>query len=184
MHRFKLLATLAVLGALLAVPALAADNGFYLGGSVGQTSVDFNTETSDVSGDDTSYKVFGGFRFITFLGVEGSYVDFGTPEEVLEAAGGAYEADITGLDAFAVGYLPLGIADIFVKYGVIDWDTDITSTLDGGSETQSNSGTDPAYGAGVQFRIRSFAIRGEVEYFDIESADNVYMYSLGGSYTF
>jgi len=39
-------------------------------------------------------------------------------------------------------------------------------------------------GIGVQFRIKSFAIRAEFEYFDIEGAEYVYMYSIGGSYTF
>ena len=39
-------------------------------------------------------------------------------------------------------------------------------------------------GLGVQFRISSFAVRAEVEYFDIEDVQDALMYSIGGSYTF
>ena len=87
-------------------------------------------------------------------------------------------------DGFVVGYLPLGIADIFAKAGVIAWDASISAQIDGVTERQSEDGTDPAYGIGIQFRIKSFAIRAEFEYFDIEGAKSVYMYSLGGSFTF
>ncbi len=78
----------------------------------------------------------------------------------------------------------LGIADIFAKVGVIAWDASISGQIDDVTERQSEDGTDPAYGIGIQFRIKSFAIRAEFEYFDIEGAKYVYMYSLGGSYTF
>ena len=178
---------LTALIALLALPAAAADNGFYLGASVGQMGIkieDVDLEDIDFSGDDTAFKVFAGFRFITFLGVEGSYVDLGAPSEFLEGLDATIETDITGYDGFVVGYLPLGIADIFAKAGVIAWDASISGQIGDQTERESDDGTDPAYGIGVQFRIKSFAIRAEFEYFDIEGAEYVYMYSIGGSYTF
>lgn len=170
----------------LALPAVAADNGFYLGASVGQSDIkiDQDLEDIDFSGGAMSYKVFGGFRFITFLGVEGSYVDLGSPSDFVEAIDGTIETDVTGYDGFVVGYLPLGIADIFAKAGVIAWDASISGQVGGASERQSDDGTDPAYGIGIQFRIKSIAIRAEFEYFDIEGAKYVYMYSIGGSFTF
>jgi hypothetical protein len=186
MKKFGLSILLTALIALLALPAVAADNGFYIGASVGQSDIkiDQDLEDIDFSGGATSYKVFGGFRFLTFLGVEGSYVDLGAPSEFVEAIDGTIETDVTGYDGFVVGYLPLGIADIFAKVGVIAWDASISGQIDGTTERQSEDGTDPAYGIGVQFRIKSFAIRAEFEYFDIEGAKYVYMYSIGGSYTF
>ncbi len=172
--------------ALLALPAAAADNGFYLGASAGQSGIKINQdlEEIDFSGGATSFKVFAGFRFLTFLAVEGSYVDLGAPSEFVEVIDGTIETDITGYDGFVVGMLPLGIADIFVKAGVIAWDASISGQIGSETEKQSEDGTDPAYGIGVQFRVKSFAIRAEFEYFDIEGAEYVYMYSLGGSYTF
>ena len=186
MKKFGLSVTLTALIALLALPAAAADNGFYLGASVGQSDIkiDQDLEDIDFSGGDTSFKVFAGFRFITFLGVEGSYVDLGAPSEFNEVIDGNIETDIAGYDGFVVGYLPLGIADIFAKVGVIAWDASISGQIDGVTERQAEDGTDPAYGIGVQFRISSFAIRAEFEYFDIDGAKYVYMYSLGGSFTF
>jgi hypothetical protein len=43
-----------------------------------------------------------------------------------------------------VGYLPLDIADIFVKAGVIAGDASISGQIDGVTERQSEDGTDPA----------------------------------------
>jgi hypothetical protein len=48
----------------------------------------------------------------------------------------------------------------------------------------SDDGEDPLYGVGFQLRFKSFTVRAEVEYFDVEGADALYMYSIGGSYTF
>ena len=186
MKKFGFSVALTALIALLALPAIAADNGFYLGASVGQSDIkiDDDFEDIDFSGGDTSFKVFAGFRFLTFLAVEGSYVDFGAPSEFLEGLDSTIETDIAGYDGFVVGMLPLGIADIFIKAGFISWDASISGEFDGVTERQSEDGTDPAYGIGFQFRIKSFAIRAEFEYFDIEGAKYLYMYSIGGSFTF
>jgi hypothetical protein len=189
MRRFGLSIALTATLALLAMPATAADNGFYLGASAGQAQIEIDElgediDSADFSGDDMAYKVFAGLRFITFLGLEGSYRDLGTAEDEVAGLGGTVKADVTGYDLFAVGFLPLGIADIFAKAGMISWDSDLTLDAGGFSESASADGEDPAYGLGFQFRIKSFAIRAEVEYFDIEDAQSVYMYSVGGAFTF
>jgi hypothetical protein len=183
MRRSMILVVLTVVVLLATLSAAAADNGFYLGGAVGQAS--FGTgDVSDIEfdGEATGYKVFAGGRFITFLGVEASYVDFGDIDDERDDA--LYTADVTGLTLQGVAYLPLGIADIFAKAGLFEWEADLESISSGTSATASSDGNDLVYGAGIQFRIKSFAIRAEIEYFDVENADELYMYSLGGSYTF
>jgi len=71
MHRFMTVLTLTAVAILITLPAAAADNGFYLGLSAGQAEIssedygDFEFE-----GDDIGYKVFAGYRFLTFLAVE------------------------------------------------------------------------------------------------------------------
>lgn len=166
--------------ALLALPALAADNGVFVGASAGQTSfATGNLGEIDFEGDASGYKVFGGYRFLTFVAVEASYVDFGSIEGDPKVAG--YEADVNGLTLEAVVFLPLGIGDVFVKAGLVEWDADISSVEDL-TDRVSLDGNDAVYGAGVQFRIRSFGVRAEVEYFDV--AKELYMVSVGGSYTF
>lgn len=189
MRRIGLSTALTAVLGLLAFPAVAADNGFYLGGSVGQTQLEIDElgediDSADFSGDDMAYKVFAGLRFLTFLGIEGSYRDFGAPEDEVSALEGTVTADLTGYDVAAVGFLPLGIADIFAKAGMAAWDAELN--LDAGdlSASVTDDGEDPFYGLGFQLRFKSFAVRAEVEYFDVEGVDGLYMYSLGGSYTF
>lgn len=164
---------------LIALPAAAADNGFYIGGSVGQAAVNTG-ELGEIEIDDeaTGYKVFAGVRMLTFLAIEGSYRDLGSVTD--DDSGISYDADVTGYDLQAMAMLPLGIADIFAKAGLIEWESEFSGP--GGSV--SRDGNDPVYGAGFQFRFSSFAVRGEIEYFDIESTDEFYMYSIGASYTF
>ena len=177
----RVLAFLAV--AVLSLPLAAADNGFYIGGAVGQSLVNID-EIGDIEIDDeaTAWKAFAGGRFITFIGVEAAYRDLGSVSA--ESTNFGLEADITGFDLQGVFYVPIVIADIFLKAGVMEWETELTETVGGDIETISNDGNDPIYGAGVQFRFSSFCIRGEVEYFDIESTDELFMYSIGASYTF
>jgi OOP family OmpA-OmpF porin len=189
MRHFGLSIALTAALALLAIPAIAADNGFYLGASVGQTQLEIDElgediQSADFSGDDMAYKVFAGFRFLTFLGVEGSYRDFGAPEDEVAALDGTVTADLTGYDVEAVGYLPLGIADIFAKAGMVSWDAELSLDAGGISESMTDDGEDPFYGLGFQLRFKSFAARAEIEYFDVEGVDGLYMYSIGGAFTF
>jgi OOP family OmpA-OmpF porin len=167
---------------LLALPAFAED-GFYLGGSVGQAEINTGT-LADVKfeGDDTGYKVFGGYRFLKFFAVEGAYADLGSVQN--KAAVNRKTADMNAYTAEGIGFIPLGIADIFGKAGFASWNADFSS--DGGTLPipSSADGTDLVYGAGVQFRFKSIAVRGEVEYYDVEESDDVYQYSVGASWTF
>jgi hypothetical protein len=81
MSRSITLLFIAVVFTLVAFSVAAADNGFYLGGSVGQSSYSVGEFSSDdFDGDGTGYKAFAGGRFLTFLGIEGAYVDFGDIE--------------------------------------------------------------------------------------------------------
>ena len=137
----------AALLTLPVLPAVAADNGFYLGGSVGQANlkVDDVTDgisTEDFDADDTAFKLIAGIRPLDWLGVEAAYVNFGEPEDTV--LGQKLQADGDGISAFAVGFLPTGPVDLFAKVGLISWDSKISGTLD-------DDGTDLAYGAGAQF---------------------------------
>ena len=69
----KNLALIAAL-AMLSLPLAAADNGFYIGGAVGQSAINID-EIGDIEIDDnaTAWKGFIGGRFLTFIGVEGAF---------------------------------------------------------------------------------------------------------------
>jgi len=193
MHRLicraLVVGSVVILG-LAANPA-AAKNGFYIGGSISQASLTINDfeidlESFDYKADTTSYKVIVGYRFMGFFAVEGSYIDFGTFKDSFDVAGDPanIETNLKGFDAFAMGMLPLGIADIFVKVGLVSWDSDIQAAIGSIVEFGSDSGTDLVYGLGAQVRFKGLAVRGEFEYFDIADADSVYLISLGATFTF
>lgn len=181
----------AVLILILAAGPASAKNGFYVGGSFGQTSLkindlDLDLESFDYSASTTSYKVIVGYRFMGFFAVEGSYVDFGRLSDSTSATGEpvSVQADLKGYDAFAMGMIPLGIIDIFAKLGFVSWDADIRSAIGDIIALDTDSGTDLVYGLGVQVRFKGLAVRGELEYFDIADADSVYLLSIGATFTF
>ena len=129
-----------VLGALVAVMEAAgqvsAKNGFYLGAGLGKASLkiddlELDLDAFDYKDDATSYKIIAGYRFMGFLAVEGSYVDFGSFKDGTQGDGESVslETKLKGFDAFAMGMLPLGLADLFVKVGVVSWDADITRAI-------------------------------------------------------
>ncbi len=184
-----------VVGALavliLTAGPVSAKNGFYVGGSFGQTTLkindlDLDLEQFDYKADSTSYKIILGYRFMGFLAVEGSYVDFGTLSDSIDTIEGnvSVENDLKGFDAFAMGMLPLGIADIFAKVGFVSWDSDIRAAFGEIIELDTDSGTDLVFGIGAQVRFKALAVRAEVEYFDIADADSVYLFSVGATFTF
>lgn len=170
----------AALLALPVLPAVAADNGFYLGASVGQANLKIDDLTDntfaddDFDADDLGFKLIAGIRPLDWLGVEAAYVNFGEPEDTV--VGQKLKADGDGISAFAVGFLATGPVDLFAKVGLISWDSKIAGSFD-------DDGTDLAYGAGAQFRLLGLSIRAEYEKFDISDVD-LDMISVGVTYTF
>jgi len=174
-----------VLVAFASVAQAGDDSGIYIGGSVGYASVDYSKNDGDINfdDDDTAYKVFVGYNFgiipLIDLGVEGSYVDFGSQDGRLAGTNGN-TIEVTGWDAFGVAGLTFGPFGIFAKAGMIAWNADLDTRSFGNS---TDSGNDPAYGIGAKFQIASFAIRAEYEYFDLDNVDLDFI-SVGAAYTF
>ena len=183
MRKTTALLVSAALG-LATAPAFAADNGIYLGASVGQSGVTFEEtiegEDFEFDADSTGYKAILGWRFLDWLAVEANYVDLGSGDD--RVAGTNIETDVNGVSLSAVGFLPVGPVDLFARVGVIDWKADVTAR-DFGFDA-SDDGTDLAYGVGAQFRVWSLGVRAEYERFDISDADTVDMVSLGVTWTF
>ncbi len=163
-------------------PAVFADSGFYLGGSVGNATVSAEIPDpgfgNDINFDesDFAWKAYGGFVFdlpVIELAVEAGYFDLGSPST--DVAGETAEIDISGLSAFGVAGLDIGPVGVFLKYGLVSWDADLRIENLRGSE----DGTAPAYGAGLRFMLGSAEIRGEYEVLDVDDTDDVYMLSAG-----
>jgi outer membrane immunogenic protein len=179
-------------GAILLVAALLlmsaeskADSGFYIGGSVGTAGVEIDTgdpvNPVIFDEDDFAWKAFAGYNFdlpILNLGIEGGYVDFGGPSA--DIGGILFAVDSDGFDAFGVLGIDLGPIGVFAKVGVIAWDAE--ASIDGVTDT--DDGTDPAYGIGAKIGLGSLAFRLEYELFDIEDTEDVTMISAGIVWTF
>jgi outer membrane immunogenic protein len=180
-------ASAAALG-MLPFAAANADSGPYIGGSVGSVTIEAEIpdenlgEVFDFDENDFAWKVFGGYNFdltVVDLAIEGGYVDLGSPSG--DFLGSAVEFDVTGWDVFGLVGINLGPVGLFAKAGMITWDADATiDAIDAGSD----DGTDPAYGVGARFTLGTLEIRGEYEYFDIDTAEDVYMLSAGLVFNF
>jgi hypothetical protein len=175
--------------------AQAADNGIYIGGGVSRTSIDTGSDFVEsvpnfsLDDDDNGFKLIVGMRPFDWLGFEANYVDFGNIElsssgSVLLPAVPEGSFELTGFDAFAVGFLSAPFVDVFGKVGAIRWDSDAAVSIGDFDFSSSESGTDFAYGAGLQARLGSLAARLEYERFEVDGTDEVAMVTLGLTYTF
>jgi hypothetical protein len=150
--------------------------GFYLGGSVGKATVELEDEESsyDFKGDDTSFKVFGGYRILPWVAVEVAHADYGKADD--ELFGVPLRTDISATSIEGVGLLPIGRWDLFLKAGVAYWDGSLAS-VDFPEIREDENNWDATFGFGGQFRHGQLAIRAEANLlilgFDDDDDDEV-----------
>ena len=162
----------------LATTAHAADNGFFLGAGLMHANVTDIGGVSDFKLENSSYKLIAGFRPLDHLGFELNYMDLGN--ENTTAGGVPSNVNAKAFAGFAVGYLPISLVDLYAKAGLARWDSKGSSTLFSFDKT----GTDFAYGVGLQIRFGSLAARLEYERFDIENTNGAELATLGATWTF
>lgn len=178
----KLLASSIVLAACsFPLTTLAgSDSGVYIGGSIGQSSVEENFGGGvNFDEEDTGYKVILGYNFgivpLIDLGIEADYRDFGTFER-----NGVASVDVVAYDVFGVAGLTFGPFALFGKLGFSDSDIDaVVADLE-----TSDSDSATAYGLGAKFQLGSLALRAEYEVFDLDDVDDLNMLSVGATVTF
>lgn len=172
-----------LLAVCLAAPgaAFAADNGFYLGLASADVSSDYAISSISASGadDDRGLKAIVGFRPLDSFAIEANYVDLGQTRVPIPFPPSTLSIDSEAISVSAVGLIPLPLLDLYGRLGVTHWESE--AALLGAS--QKESGTDPTYGAGAQFRVGSFALRLEYERFDFDD-DSSDLVSVGFTYTF
>jgi len=200
-------------GAALATGQAAAE-AYYLGASVGQSNFESSetfqyytcTETDgcgyvrdsvDFEADDTAFKLFGGYMFNEYLGIEAGYLDLGDLEDKATYGfdGGEttdLKAQITGWTVQLVGQYPVGPVDLFAKAGFIDYDTNVESTTRQtdcsdcyvSRDDWTDEGNDWIYGVGASWNIGDFGIRAEWENIEQKhsSIDDLSVISIGFEY--
>lgn len=181
-----LFAWLALAFALCLAQPLAADSGPYIGASIGQADTDVDFGSGDFDDDASAWKVFGGYNFdvlLVNLGLEAAYMDFGSTSD--QVGIGTIHLDTDAYAGFGVVGLDLGVIGLFAKAGMARWDMDSRVPMLGRG---GDSGTDPAYGIGARFTLRSIELRAEYEYFDIDvdggGSSDLSMISAGVAWTF
>lgn len=152
-----------LLGLLLTGPVLASDfqRGFYVGAGLGQAELELEDADSnaDFKGDDTGFRIFGGYRAFRYFAVEAQYADFGDAEDSF--LGVPLQGSFEAFSLSAVGVIPLGSFDLFGKLGFGAWEG--TYSARGFSGSSSDDNVDPVVGLGLQYRMGRLAIRGEFE---------------------
>jgi OOP family OmpA-OmpF porin len=173
-----------------ATTSFAADNesGLYLGAGVGQFNVEIDDVTDvanavdNLDSDDTSFKIFGGWRFNNWLSAELAYIDFGGPDD--DVAGNNLEAEIDGFAPYIIGTLPLGPIEVFAKAGYLFYDLNVKVN---GDRVGSKSGSDEdfVYGAGLGITLfERLNARLEYEIIDVSELDTSDALWLTGSWRF
>jgi OmpA-OmpF porin, OOP family len=123
----------------------------------------------------TAFRIFGGWQFNENFGLEAGYVDGGSASETFNIEGTDVDVDIdvTGIDLMLRGVLPMGESFFaFAQAGVIFWDADFKASALGVSESDSDSGEDLIYGAGIGFNFSENAgVRAEYMMYDISDTD-------------
>ncbi len=176
--------------------AQAADNGIYVGAGAVQSEYGLANPGAALPFDDSTsgYKLILGWRPLDSFGVEATYVDHGDAtvpsgivciQFITVPCPASTSLTAETLSAFAVGYLDLPLVDLFAKVGVNSWKFDGHSI--GGFVPVfrvNESGTDLAYGAGIQVRFGSLGARLEYEHFNIVQNEGLDTISLSLTYTF
>jgi len=190
----------------LAAPGAAqADDplGLYIGAAYGQGHIQAQLQglgalLGEFGANHSTYQAMLGIRPVSFLGAEITYVDFGQSSLGNPSASGtgalavpsvpypaAVQVSQKGEAAYGLLYLPVPIIDVYVKAGVSRISTDMSATyaVTTGAEVVGRSITDTsfAYGAGVQWKLGQWAVRGEYERFSAAGA-NPSLFSIGMTY--
>lgn len=159
-----LLTALTVALASASAPALAQEPAWLVGVGIGYQKSDDNCPGAAAAGvtcDDKgmTWKIFGGYQFNSYLGVELGLADMGDRTAVVGGVG-VVNAQFRIFESLLVATLPVSERFAFYgKAGVYLWDADFDSPAVSPVKADAN-GNDLTYGLGVRFNLtRQAALR-------------------------
>jgi len=199
----------ALVSALAVSSAFGAEEGFFIGAGAGQSTMKAESDANlagvpeiDLDENDTAYKMYAGYNFSRYFGIEGGYIELGSQNQsetfpvVITGNPDKIEAEVSanGWQGFGVLYLPLGDSfDLFAKLGGIAANIDVETKLRfpgpippaGTEHDKSSEGNGMwAYGAGAAWNFGHWSIRGEYEAYDTDKLDDLYAVTGSLQYTF
>lgn len=199
MHNITVAAIAVALSTLWSLSATAGEieNHWYVGGGLARANVDVDFDGADLGGtpidldiddDSTAWRLFGGYRFNRYVGVEGGYINFDEFESSASEAGQTadVEAEADGYTLAITGAIPLGERfAITGRAGYLFWDADAKVAVNGSTVESSNEdGSDIFFGAGLEFSFNDrFALRGVWDAYELDDVDVDY-YGLEAEFRF
>lgn len=184
LKKVALAAVMATAG-LTALPAMAqsmADQGWYVGGSIGQMEADGDCPAGfSCDLKDTAWKIFGGYRINRNFAAEAFWGQWGDISLTLGGATATVEASTIGIAG--LGILPLGQQfEVFGKLGIGSTDLEATGSGLAAGFSSEESGRDLMFGAGAAYNFtRNLGVRAEWERFTDSELD---VMSIGVQYRF
>jgi hypothetical protein len=171
--------------ALGATTAQAGTDLFYLGAGVTEGSLTASNNGYLAFGEpelqNTSWTAYAGVRPLSWLALEADRIDFGSGNagSFSNESTSNTHADASAWAVYAVGFLPvpLPLVDVYGKLGVARWKLNSTLTQTPNfpppdtviTTPRSYSGTDVAWGVGVQAHIKLLGVRLEYEGLQVDS---------------
>jgi len=194
--------------------AIAAE-GWYVGASAGQSGIDYSA--SDLSSDlarlgwtidspmidesGTAWKIYGGFMFNEWFGLEAGYADLGKVMTRFGATIAPTEIDALLSDTLSVhpyqgaGWLAGAIVRwpfagdrfaLLARAGLFAWesDTDVRVVTGGtGSVSGNDSGTDAMYGVGIEWQVsETWYLSAGWERYELNESQDVPMLGVGARF--
>jgi OmpA-OmpF porin, OOP family len=139
--------------------------GFTFGAGIGKSDLDDGDSGFD--GDDTGFKLFGGYQITSNFSAELAYIDGGTVEDTINGLN--VEADTSAFQASIIGTLPVNEQfSVYGRTGFLQWDADLSAS---NGASASNDGTDFAYGLGASLALPKTTLRLEYEASDLDGTD-------------
>lgn len=138
-----------------------------------------------------SWRVTAGYRFLDWLALEGSYDRFAGNTALTRIVcvtlpcPARESADAHSSSVSVLALYPRGPVDLFLKAGITMWSADLEFRNPDGSHivTQDSNGTDPGFGAGIQYHFSRLAMRLEYDRAKFGD-DSANLYTLGLACTF
>ncbi len=159
--------------------AVADNDGLYVGGSLGYTSLEDEDGVFSYEDNPVGYKIIGGYKFTNFLAVEGAYANLGEASDSI-AGLGEVDTEFSGFSATALGIIPLTVFDVFGKLGYYSGDLEVSAL----GVTGDDSDTGVTAGAGVMFNlIPTLSFRGDIDWYDTE-LDSLWSANIGVTFSF
>ena len=121
----KRLGIAATLG-LIAFSAMAADDEAVWNAGIAASFAEYDWDSGVIDDSSTGFKLFTGYRFNKWLGLEGAYHRFGDFEDDTTpgSPGGDAEVELKGFSIAGLLYIPVPVEDLdpFLKAGYYRFD--------------------------------------------------------------